>query len=94
MGLTLGSRLVCLATDSLGSCRAASWAISRPWRWRDGLGIGGDGRDLGQLGRRAHALILKRLGFDPALMSNPMISSLVDVTGIIAYFGIAKWILM
>jgi magnesium transporter len=39
-------------------------------------------------------LILKRIGFDPALMSNPMISSLVDVTGIVAYFGIAKWILM
>lgn len=39
-------------------------------------------------------LILKRLGFDPALMSNPVISSLVDVTGIVAYFSVARWMLM
>jgi len=39
-------------------------------------------------------LILKRIGFDPALMSNPMISSMVDVTGIVVYFAIAQWMLM
>ncbi len=39
-------------------------------------------------------LILKRLGFDPALMSNPAVSSLVDVTGIVTYFAIAQAILL
>jgi magnesium transporter len=34
-------------------------------------------------------LVLKRLGLDPALMSNPVVASLVDVTGIVAYFAIA-----
>ena len=37
---------------------------------------------------------LKRAGFDPALMSNPVIASLVDVTGIVLYFAIAKTFLL
>jgi len=39
-------------------------------------------------------LALKRIGLDPALMSNPMVASLVDVTGIVAYFAIAEAFLM
>ena len=39
-------------------------------------------------------LLLKRLGFDPALMSNPFVASLVDVTGIVVYFAIAQVILL
>lgn len=39
-------------------------------------------------------LLLKRFGFDPALMSNPVVASLVDVTGIVTYFGIAQAILL
>lgn len=38
-------------------------------------------------------LALKRLGLDPALMSNPVVASLVDVTGIVAYFAIAEMML-
>lgn len=38
-------------------------------------------------------LALKRIGLDPALMSNPVVASLVDVTGIMAYFAIAQWML-
>lgn len=38
-------------------------------------------------------LILKRIGLDPALMSNPVVSSLVDVTGIVVYFVIAQGLL-
>lgn len=38
-------------------------------------------------------LALKRIGLDPALMSNPVVASLVDVTGIVAYFAIAQWML-
>lgn len=39
-------------------------------------------------------LLLKRLGFDPALMSNPFVASLVDVTGIVTYFALASVILL
>lgn len=39
-------------------------------------------------------LFLKRAGLDPALMSNPVVASLVDVTGIVTYFAIANWILI
>jgi magnesium transporter len=38
-------------------------------------------------------LLLKRLGFDPALMSNPFVASLVDVTGIVAYLLTAEMLL-
>lgn len=34
-------------------------------------------------------LLLKRLGFDPATASAPLVATLVDVTGIIIYFGTA-----
>jgi magnesium transporter len=34
-------------------------------------------------------LVLKRMHLDPALMSNPVVASLVDVTGIVAYCAIA-----
>ena len=39
-------------------------------------------------------LVLKRIGLDPALMSNPVVASLVDVTGILVYFAIAEAFLM
>ncbi len=38
-------------------------------------------------------LILKRVGFDPAVSSAPAIASLVDVCGILLYFNIARWFL-
>jgi magnesium transporter len=38
-------------------------------------------------------LLLKRLGKDPAIMSNPFVASLVDVTGIVAYYAVADLIL-
>jgi magnesium transporter len=39
-------------------------------------------------------LALKRVGLDPALMSNPLVASMVDVTGIVAYFAIAKALML
>jgi len=39
-------------------------------------------------------LIAKRLNIDPAIVSAPMISTLVDVTGMIIYYGIALLILV
>jgi Mg/Co/Ni transporter MgtE len=37
--------------------------------------------------------ILRRLGFDPATSSAPFVATLVDVTGLIIYFVVAKVIL-
>jgi Mg/Co/Ni transporter MgtE len=37
--------------------------------------------------------ILRRIGFDPATSSAPFVATLVDVTGLIIYFMVAKVIL-
>jgi magnesium transporter len=37
--------------------------------------------------------ILRRLGFDPATSSAPFVATLVDVTGLVIYFGVAILIL-
>lgn len=38
-------------------------------------------------------LVFKRLGFDPAIASSPFVASLVDVTGLVVYFNVARAIL-
>jgi magnesium transporter len=38
-------------------------------------------------------IALKRLGFDPALMSNPLIASLSDIVGVLIYFNLALFVL-
>jgi len=38
--------------------------------------------------------LLRRLGFDPASASAPFVATLVDVTGLIIYFTVAKWIML
>jgi magnesium transporter len=38
-------------------------------------------------------LVFKRLGFDPGYASSPFVATFVDVTGIVFYFLIAKWVL-
>ena len=38
-------------------------------------------------------LVLKRLGFDPAVSSAPFIATLVDVTGLIIYFSVSIFLL-
>jgi magnesium transporter len=37
--------------------------------------------------------LLRRLGFDPASASAPFVATLVDVTGLVIYFGVASVIL-
>jgi magnesium transporter len=37
--------------------------------------------------------VLRKLGFDPALSSAPFVATLVDVTGLCIYFGVAAFIL-
>jgi magnesium transporter len=38
-------------------------------------------------------LILRRLGFDPAVASAPFVATLVDVTGLVIYFSVAFLVL-
>lgn len=38
-------------------------------------------------------LLLKRLGIDPAVVSSPLIATLVDGTGLVIYFNVARFIL-
>ena len=38
-------------------------------------------------------LLMRRLGFDPAASSAPFVATLVDVTGLVIYFGVAKVVL-
>jgi magnesium transporter len=38
-------------------------------------------------------LLFQRLGFDPAVASSPFVASLVDVTGLVIYFNVARQLL-
>ena len=38
-------------------------------------------------------LLLHRVGFDPAVASSPFVASIVDVTGIVVYFTVARSLL-
>ena len=38
-------------------------------------------------------LALKKLGMDPAMMSNPLIAALVDISGGVIYYSVARMIL-
>jgi magnesium transporter len=38
-------------------------------------------------------IVFDRLGMDPAIMSNPLIASLSDLTGVVIYFSAAIWLL-
>jgi magnesium transporter len=37
--------------------------------------------------------VLRKIGADPASASAPFVATLVDVTGLVIYFGLATWIL-
>jgi magnesium transporter len=37
--------------------------------------------------------VLRRLGFDPAVSSAPLVATLVDVTGLVIYFSTAYLIM-
>lgn len=38
-------------------------------------------------------LLLRRLRLDPALISNPLIATVTDVTGLVVYLTVARWLL-
>ncbi|MEO5668355.1 MAG: magnesium transporter [Bdellovibrionota bacterium] len=47
----------------------------------------------GSLAGSTLPLLLRRLGFDPATSSAPFVATLVDVTGLVIYFGVAMIVL-
>jgi magnesium transporter len=49
---------------------------------------------FGSLAGSMLPLVLKRLGFDPAVASAPLVATLVDVSGIVIYFAAASLILL
>ena len=38
-------------------------------------------------------IAFKRIGMDPALMSNPLLAALVDVLGVLILYNVAIWLL-
>jgi magnesium transporter len=69
----------------------------RALSWGNGLAIAGVvGTTLvlvvltGTLVGALLPLLLKRLGFDPAIASSPFVASFVDVAGIVIYFNVAR----
>ena len=38
-------------------------------------------------------LLFQRMGLDPALMSNPFVSGIMDIVGITTYLNVAAWLL-
>ncbi len=38
-------------------------------------------------------ILLRRLRLDPALISNPLIATITDITGLVVYLSIARWLL-
>jgi len=48
---------------------------------------------FGSLSGSMLPFVLKRIGFDPASASAPFVATLVDVTGLVIYFGVAAVIL-
>jgi magnesium transporter len=44
---------------------------------------------LGSLAGSVLPLVFRSLGLDPALMSNPFVSAIVDIVGIVIYTGVS-----
>ena len=89
MGLTLGAFL-----GTIGLCRALLVGHSGGGGMAVAVGLAlvacvTFGSVVGAL----LPLVIKRLGFDPAVSSGPFIASLVDVAGIVIYLNIAIMIL-
>ena len=38
-------------------------------------------------------ILARRLGFDPAVMASPFITTLVDAVSLLTYFRLASWLL-
>ena len=94
-GLALGSILGLMGFARIGLWSAFSDVYGEHW-FLIGLTVGFSlfGVVLwGTLSGSMMPLVMRRLGFDPATSSAPFVATLVDVTGLLIYFGLAAFIL-
>jgi magnesium transporter len=95
-GLTLGTLL-----GVLGVARVVVWQYFGmydygPHYWLIGLTVGTAVVAVVTLGSLAGAMLpflLRRFGLDPASASAPFVATIVDVTGVLIYFGVALLVL-
>lgn len=96
VGLTLGFMLGLLGMLRIVVWQMAGWYDYGPFYLLIGvtvllslIGVVAFGSLIGSM----LPFLLRRVGFDPASASAPFVATLVDVTGILIYFGVAFWIL-
>ncbi|MGH7339475.1 MAG: magnesium transporter [Candidatus Rokuibacteriota bacterium] len=95
-GLTLGALL-----GLLGVARVVLWQAFGLYDygqhyWRVGFTVGAAVVAVVTLGSLAGAMLpflLRRFGLDPASASAPFVATIVDVTGVLIYFGVALLVL-
>jgi len=94
-GLVLGSVLGMLGFGRIWIWHALGWQVQE-YPVRLGLTIGGALLGVVTFGSLAGSMlpfVLRRLGLDPASASAPFVATLVDVTGLLIYFGVAVLLL-
>ncbi|QEL23217.1 magnesium transporter [Bosea sp. F3-2] len=95
-GLTLGSILGAIGVVRIILWQWAGFYDYGPHWMLVAATVGGALVGIVTFGSLAGSMLpfaLKRLGFDPASASAPFVATLVDVTGLIIYFGVAAAIL-
>ena len=94
-GLTLGGVLGLLGFARVTIGHALGWD-PQPYAVRLGLAIGLSLVGVVLLGTMAGSMLpflLRRVGFDPASASAPLVATVVDLTGLLIYFAIATLLL-
>jgi magnesium transporter len=94
-GLTLGGVLGLLGFLRVFGGNALGWD-PQPHAFRLGLAIGLSLIGVVLLGTMAGSMLpflLRRVGFDPASASAPLVATVVDLTGLLIYFAIATLLL-
>lgn len=95
-GLALGSILGVIGFIRISLWQALGWYDYGVYHWRVAFAVGASLIGVVTFGSLAGSMlpfVLKRLGFDPASASAPLVATLVDVTGIVIYFTVASLIL-
>lgn len=94
-GLALGSILAAIGLARIAAWQAVGNAYGDHWLLL-GMTVAASLVGVvcwGTLSGSMLPVLLKRLGFDPATASAPFVATLVDVTGLVIYFEVARLIL-
>jgi len=95
-GLTLGAILGFLGMARIGAWQTLGFYDYGPFWPLIALTVGVGVIGIVTFGTTAGSMLpflLKRLGFDPASASAPLVATLVDVTGLVIYFSVAVVVL-